>query len=343
MLSLPLLAFGFAGVPPAPQPTPRMAEWLAAMPEHMVLHAPFTPFTTSLALNATEHVVGRLARQAKALGVTVVFVGGGMGQFDTMTVQERKDLATAWGKEGAAQGLYVIFQVGQTVQAESIELAQHAASVAGVHAIAAVPPYYERQTTVEPIVAWLQPIAAAAPKLPLFYYHIPSSTGATIKVGDLFRAAETALPNLAGVKFVSSDLADWLDIVQTYNASRALMFAPEPKLASFALGLGRGTVLAEDFFAPTYLRMHAAYVTNGSSAAATSTMQAEQAFKMKASAVFGKYGGGAAERAVYARTCAKVDLGPPRPPKQPMAAAEWPALEKDLEAVGFWKQAQVVC
>tara|TARA_B110001452_G_scaffold172265_1_gene144311 strand:+ start:803 stop:1048 length:246 start_codon:yes stop_codon:yes gene_type:complete len=78
--------------------------------------------------------------------------------------------------QGAALGLYVIFQVGQTVQAESIELAQHATSVAGVHAIAAVPPYYERQSTVEPIVEWLRPIAAAAPRaLPLFYYHMSTS------------------------------------------------------------------------------------------------------------------------------------------------------------------------
>ena len=67
-------------------------------------------------------------------------------------------------------------------------------------------------------------------------------------------------------------------IVGRYNSTRALLFAPEPKLASFALGQGRGTILAEDFYAPTYLRMRCAY-DQGRFADA----RAEQAFKLAAS------------------------------------------------------------
>jgi N-acetylneuraminate lyase len=57
-----------------------------------------------------------------------------------------------------------------------------------------------------------------------------------------------------GVKYVSSDTNDWFLSVNAFNDTYALLLAPEPKLQWFGLGLGRGVVLAEDFYAPTYLR-----------------------------------------------------------------------------------------
>lgn len=86
------------------------------------------------------------------------------------------------------------------------------------------------------------------------------------------------LQALLGIKYVDTDTLDWMNIVNSYNDTHVLMFAPEPKLQSFSigmsltplkhvfcdnlwlLGIGRGTVLAEDFYAPTYLRMHRAFV-----------------------------------------------------------------------------------
>ena len=47
-----------------------------------------------------------------------------------------------------------------------------------------------------------------------------------------------------------------------------VLFAPEPKLQGFALqNPYNGAVLAEDFYAPTYLRMRAAYVAGNAAAA----------------------------------------------------------------------------
>lgn len=222
-------------------------------------------------------------------------------------------------------------------------MAKHAHDL-GAPAIATVPPYYERSTDVNALCTFLAQIGAAAPDLPLFYYHIPGMTGADIKMGDLFRAAAAPanrstnvprVPTLAGVKFVSSDLADWLDVAQNFNTTRALLFATEPKLASFPLGLGRGTILAEDFFAPTYLRMWRAYLTGD-----TRTTIKEQQWKLTASAVLSSYGGQVAERALYrafTRTMG-FDFGPPRPPKTPFIESQWPALYNDLEDIGFWGQ-----
>lgn len=306
LLALVHTAAGVAALPPG----------LQLMPEHMVLSAPFTPFLHNFSLNATKQGVNSLAAQAKAFGVTTVWVPGSMGQFDTLSIAERKQLLEAWVPAAKANGLYLIAHIGTSSTVQSAELAAHASAL-GAPAIATVPPYYERTTDVDSICAFLAAIGAAAPQLPLFYYHIPALTGASIKVGSLFRAAATPanasasaprVPTLAGVKFVSTDFADWLDLVSEFNASRALMFAPEPKLASFALGFGRGTVLAEDFFAPTYLRMRQSFLRGDQASAVT-----EQQFKLAASAVISKYGGGSAERALYmpdlGRAAASVHCG----------------------------------
>ena len=191
-------------------------------------------------------------------------------------------------------------------------------------------PYYEKTNDPDTVLSFLKPISDSAPELPLFYYHIPAVTGCEIEVSALLRKAATAVPMLTGVKWVGHDLGDWFRLVREFNDTRALLFAPEPKLASLPM-MGRGAVLAEDFFGPTYARMRLAYLrAPGSTAAAD-----EQAFKLDALAILAKYKG-AAERTLYRKLCAHVDMGPPRLPKRAMAEADWPALEADLEAIGFW-------
>ena len=189
-----------------------------------------------------------------------------MGQFDTLTIAERKSLVEAWSAACKAEGLYFIAHVGTTVVGEAVELAKHAAA-AGADAIASVPPYYETTSDADTIVDWLEPICDAAPGLPLYYYHIPGSTRCTVKATDLLAAAAAPrnatssaprLPALAGIKYVSDDLWDWFEAVRRFNSTHSLLFAPEPKLASFSLAPGHGVILAEDYFAQTYARMRAA-------------------------------------------------------------------------------------
>jgi len=312
---------------------PYAATGLAEMPQHMVLHAPYTPFTANGTLNVTAANVEALAAQAASFGATTLWVPGSMGQFDTMTVDERKALVEAWVPAAKRHGLYLIAHVGSGSLGVAAELALHAAQ-AGAPAIGALPPFYESTIDVAAIAAFLGAVGKAAPHLPLFYYHIPSHTRADISVTDLFDLAATMAPTLAGVKYVGSDQSDWFHLVQKYNTTRALLFAPEPKLSSFVLGLGRGTVLAEDFFAPTYLRMHQNFLRHNFAGA-----RAEQAFKLAAFGVISKYGGAAAERALYRKfpLTKGFDFGPGRLPQQAFDEANWAPLEAGLDALGFWK------
>ena len=304
----------------------------AAPPPNAVLHAPMTPFTASGAVNISA--VPALVRDAAASGVNFVFVVGGMGQFDLLTIAERKAVATVWVEEGRPLGLYVCVHVGATAQADAVELAAHAASI-GADAVASLPPFYERPATAQALAGWLAPIAAAAGPLPFFYYHIPANTAVALSMSSFFPAAVERIPTFAGVKFVSTDLVDFQELVTNYGplspSPLALLFAPEPKLAGVALG-ATGVVLAESFFAGTWLRMcHA--VKGGDWEAA----RKEQAWKARIVAIFAGFPGADAERTVY-RKLIGLDMGPPRAPVLPLDDADYATLTGLLDAEGFFSQ-----
>ena len=63
-------------------------------PHPMLLHSAYTPFSdTDGSLDVSG--VPRLAAQAKKMGVNTIFVGGSMGEFDTMSISERKEAEVA--------------------------------------------------------------------------------------------------------------------------------------------------------------------------------------------------------------------------------------------------------
>ena len=64
--------------------------------------------------------------------------------------------------------------------------------------------------------------------------------------------------------------------MRRFNSTHSLLFAPEPKLASFSLAPGHGVILAEDYFAQTYVRMRAAYLRGDAAAAAEEQEEAQR-------------------------------------------------------------------
>ena len=309
-------------------------------PWPMLLHSAYTPFTEEGQLDVSQ--VGQLAVQAKGMGVNTVFVGGSMAEFDTLTINERKTLMQAWLEAAQTNGLYTIVNVGTTVLVDAQELAATAQRF-GADAIATVPPYYTRAGDVETLVEWLADVASAAPTLPFWFYHLPGVTHVEIDVADLLSTADASgkLPQLlenGGVKFVSSDLGDFLtssNWVASSSYNTSILFAPEPKLQGFALQTPyQGAVLAEDFYAPTYLRMRALYEEGDADGAI-----AEQNWKQDvAEPIFSKYGGTAAKRVSYRKSCG-VEMGCNRAPGTCFNESNYEALVAELDAIGFWDQA----
>lgn len=305
-------------------------------PSNILLNAPFTPFALDGSGNVNYTCIPGLAKDASLSGVNTVWIPGGLGQFDTLTIEERMQIASAWVSAGHQQTppLFIIVHVGTSVQRDAIQLAQHALSI-GADAIASVPPYYSKPATITALVSWLQPIAAAASPLPFYYYHIPASTGVTFTMVDLFPAAISAIPTWSGVKFVSSDLGDYATLVQMYknNNALALLFAPEPKLAGIALG-AKGFILAESFFAPTFLRM--CHAVMNSTESNFGNAQIEQQWKTNIANIFSSFSGDA-ERTIY-RQKIGMDLGPPRLPDLPLSESDYESLITQLNQYNFFNQ-----
>lgn len=303
------------------------------------LTAPWTPFHSTppyaLCISCLPQYIDALASQ----GANVMFLGGGMGQFDSMTTAERMQLATAAVPLGQQKGFYVIVHVGTTVQQDAMRMAAHARAV-GADAIAAVPPYYEHAGGEQGIADWFAPIvnasadAATGAALPFFYYNIPGSSHVQVSLATFIPAMLAAIPSFAGIKYVvSGNAGEYMDAQKKFGDRLALWFAPEPKLRSFTMG-ARGFVLAESFYAPTLLRMCQHFVQQNMSAAF-----AEQEWKSKIDQIFGNFGGTVAKRAVY-RKLGGVDIGPERPPGNtvPLGQATYDQLIAALTAAGFFSQ-----
>ena len=282
-----------------------------------------------------------------------------MGQFDTMTVSERNSLAKAWvdARKEYNLNFYIIFNVGTTVQSEAIAMAKYANSI-GVDAIAAVPPYYEQASTSDltALFNFFNPIITASNNLPFFYYHIPGTTHYNPNIYQFITEAiiDGKMPQFRGIKYVdSSDAMDWFESCTTYSLTEsdnntdsvtnklALLYAPEPKLQCFANCMGKGTVLAEDFFAPTFLCMKKAYQDDDAKGAFY-----QEQWKYNISKIFGKYGGQVAEKCVYSKFTYPVTFGPPRPPQLPISyytSGGCDDVNKELESVGFFDTIQNQC
>jgi len=307
------------------------------LPEFMVLSAPYSPFKQDQSVDPAP--IGNLASLFARTGVNTVWAVGGMGQFDTMTVDERNLLTQAWVTEGHKNNLYIIAHVGSVVQADAITMAKFAAK-GGADAIAAVPPFYEGQGSLDSLISWFTPICAAAPDLPFFYYHIPGATKWSINVQQFATYAKQKLPCLKGIKYVDGNQGDFLNCVTDPNLKdMVFMWAPEPKLQSFAFP-GKGTILAESFYAGTFLRMWDQF-NRGNLAGA----RQEQQWKSKIEGIFGQYGslGGTnvdvAKRAVYS-AYPGCGIGLPRSPASsvPMPADTFNSMIQALTAAGFFNQ-----
>lgn len=288
---------------------------------------PPTPFSASGDVDLSA--VDALAEHFRAEGLTGAFVAGSTGEGPSLTADERIALADRW-LDVADESLAIIVHVGSCALPEVRRLAAHAES-RGARAIAAVPPFYFRPAGVADIAEWLGAIATAAPKTPLYYYHIPSMTGVSVRLAELLPLATERAPTLAGVKFTCEDLMDFARCLALDDGRYNMLFGRDEMLLS-ALVLGaRGAVgTTYNIAAPLYQGMLDA-VQQGR----IDEARARQLHAAELVAVLGNYGTMAATRAVLEMLGAPC--GPMRPPLSALDAAKTDPLRRDLEAIGFFQ------
>lgn len=198
-----------------------------------LIAAPFTAFTGNGQLRLDR--VSFQAEVLKAQGISGVFVGGTTGEGESLTAEERMDLAESW-VEHASETFKVIVHVGHASAKQGALLAEHAQKI-GADAVGAIYLHHFIPPSVREVVAFCQEIAAGAADLPFYYYHMPAQTGLPFKASDILLAASGLIPNLVGCKFTYEDLLDYQRCLELDGGRFDVLFGrDEMLLASLAFG-----------------------------------------------------------------------------------------------------------
>jgi len=162
--------------------------------------ATFTPFLPNGTLAGVDAVEAQ-ADWLQKTGVRWAFVSGTTGESVKLSFAERREQAERWVRIAPKYNMSVIVHSGTDSIIEAIEHTKHAEAI-GAQAVGWMPPVFFKPATVDALAATLAEVAAAAPSLPFYYYHIPSMTGVEFPILDLVKAIERiGVPNFAGCKY----------------------------------------------------------------------------------------------------------------------------------------------
>ena len=170
-----------------------------------LIDAPFTPFYSNGEVNYEP--IERYAAMLKNNGLKGVFINGSSGEGYMLTEEERMKLAEAWMK-AAPSDFKVIVHVGSTCVKTSRRLAEHAQKI-GAFGIGAMETPFPKVGRIEELVKYCEEIAAGAPQLPFYYYHIPAFNGAYLPMVELLKAVDGRIPNFAGIKYTYESLYEY--------------------------------------------------------------------------------------------------------------------------------------
>ena len=299
------------------------------MKQHFVglIAAPFTPLKPDRSLDLDTVEV--LAASLSANGVRGAFVCGTTGESTSLTVDERMRVAERW-QAAAGKDLAVIVHAGHLCLDDAKAIARHASRI-GADAIAGSAPFYLKPRSVEELVAFLAELAAAAPDLPFYYYHIPALTGVDFPMVEFLRAGMKRMPNLAGLKFTHEDLLDFHRCVDFEDGRFDVLFGrDEILLAALALGARGAVGSTYNFAAPLYQHVIEAF-RSGDLAAA----RAHQARARDLVVVLRRFGGLPAGKTIM--NVIGLDCGPVRLPLIDLTDAQREALRADLDRIGFFQ------
>jgi N-acetylneuraminate lyase len=272
--------------------------------------------------------------QAQALveqGLRGAFVCGTTGEGASLTTAERMDVAERWCAV-ARDNLEIIVHVGHTSLSEARALAAHAQR-AGAAAIAAVAPFYYKPRDVAELVDVCAEVAEAAPRVPFYYYHIPSMTGVDLPMADFFLAAKERIRTLAGIKFTHEDLADYGRCLDLADGRYEIFFGrDEMLLAGLSLGARSAVGSTYNFAAPLYQRIFDAFERGDTAAAREAQIIAREMIRIAA-----KYGGLPALKAMMGQI--GIECGPCRLPLRTLAPDRRERLREECERIGFYRKA----
>jgi len=199
------------------------------------------------------NVVPPLAGHLKKQGVYGVFVNGTTGEGMSLSTIEREKLAVKW-KESLPSEMMLIIHVGHTSLEESIQLTRHAVT-SGADAVASIAPGFFKPDSIHDVINWCTPIAAAAPDLPFYFYHMPSMNGVHLNIANFIAEAKARIPNFAGVKYTFETMGDYFESVRDNPELNILWGRDEMLLGALAMGAEGAVGSIYNIVNPLFLKM----------------------------------------------------------------------------------------
>ncbi len=247
----------------------------------------------------------------------------------SLSTSERRQVAERW-LHAAAGRLRIMVHVGHTSLPEAQALAQHAAQL-GVDAIALIAPNFFKPQTVADLVDFCALVASAAPKLPFYYYEIPSMTGIHFPTAEFVRQAIARIPNFAGLKFSHSDLMSLQECLAVREGLDLYYGQDEMLLAALALGVQGAVGSTYNFAAPVYQRVITAF-----QAGDLATARREQRKSVEMIRVLLDFGVVRTVKAIL--RLMGIDCGTVRPPLRPVSPEEMTAIYHRLRHLDIFSR-----
>lgn len=291
-----------------------------------LIAATFSPFNPQGELNTT--VIPEYANFLYKNGNKGVFINGTTGEGASLTFDEKQILMTEWARYNAPD-FKVIAMVAGTSQKEGIALTKLAGET-GIYGISVNAPYYVKTGTVTDLIDFMEPIAAAAPELAFYFYHIPLLSGVYLPMQELLEQAGRRIPNFAGIKYTHNDLMEFNLCLRYDNYRYDILWGwDEMLLAGLSMGAKGGVGSTYNFAAPLYLELINRFETK----------DLERALHLQEKSIdlislYPRYGGAATGKTIL--KIAGIDCGDFRPPGKILSDNQRKELWTDLQKQSFF-------
>jgi 4-hydroxy-tetrahydrodipicolinate synthase len=179
-----------------------------------------------------------------AEGVQGLVPCGSTGEAATLSIEERA-LVIRTTVQAARRRVPVIAGAGAQATPAAIESSRMAAE-AGADALLHVTPFYNRPTQAG-LVAHFGAIAAAA-RLPVILYNVPSRTGCDLLAETALQLAR--IPGIVGIKEATGSIARAHEILAGAPAGFSLLSGDDPTCLATTLIGGAGVISVASIVAP---------------------------------------------------------------------------------------------
>lgn len=211
-----------------------------------VMGSTVTPFSADLSVDHSG--IKTNVEYLLEHGIKVIVPGGSVGEFSSLSVQERKDVIASHVEAVAGRAM-VVAGAGDTDVATVVDLAR-SARASGADGVMVVAPFYFKLHPEE-FAAFFERIDAEV-ACPWVLYNNPSATKADVPLPVIGRLGQ--LPWFGGVKEANPAPLRFYNLVRRAQGRYPIIAAAEAPILFLIIAGAAGTLTVSSAFAPDLFR-----------------------------------------------------------------------------------------